>query len=299
MPNADLIRRSSAEKRRHSIPHGLHMFHGILSRLKVRNIMSTYSTEFFSGNQGPSLQSAQEVMPMILKLVCPKSILDLGCGVGTWLSAAKQLNITDFLGVDGDYVDRSMLHIPSAQFQSHDLTKPVNLGRKFDLAMSLEVAEHLDERCAKTFVTSLTQHAPVVLFSAAIPYQGGNSHVNEQWPDYWIDLFAQQEYVVIDCLRSQFWDNLKVQCWYAQNMFLFVAQDQLQLYPSILEAGKLSSKLPLRIVNPRLHEMNHHFMEPDNIGFMQAVGLFKSALKRRLRGASPQPYVPFSRNAKK
>jgi hypothetical protein len=106
-----------------------------------------------------------------------------------------------------------------------DVRRPFALPRRFDLAMSLEVAEHLPESSAAGFVESLVAAAPAVLFSAAIPFQGGWHHVNEQWPEYWALLFKQHRYFALDCLRSAFWDNPRTCWWYAQNMVLFLRHD--------------------------------------------------------------------------
>lgn len=98
----------------------------------------------------------------------------------------------------------------------HDLTTSLKSDRLFDLVMSLEVAEHLDAKYAETFVDSLTNFGPVILFSAAVPFQGGEHHVNEQWPSYWEELFAKKGYVAVDAIRKHIWQNPEVEWWYAQ-----------------------------------------------------------------------------------
>src|SRR5208283_2885437 len=101
------------------------------------------------------------------------------------------------------------------------------------LAMSLEVAEHLPPQSAKGFVDCLTRLAPVVLFSAAIPFQGENHHVNKQWPDYWVALFKADDYLPIDCIRGKIWGNDRVDYWYAQNMILFVNAARVREDPGL------------------------------------------------------------------
>jgi len=129
--------------------------------------------------------------------------------------------------VDGDWVPRHLLKIPENQFLPFDMTRPLRLGRQFDLVMSLEVAEHLPERHAKQFVDSLTGAGAVVLFAAAIPQQGGAEHQNEQWPEYWAKLFLDNKYEVVDCIRKHIWNNDKIAYWYSQNILLFVRKDFL------------------------------------------------------------------------
>ena len=117
--------------------------------------------------------------------------------------------------------------------------------------MSLEVAEHLDEAAADTFVASLVALAPLVLFSAAIPYQGGTNHVNEQWPSYWHAKFAARDYVVVDCLRERLWRNEQVTYWYAQNMLFFVRRDRLADYPALAaHVARAGDGPPLHLVHP-------------------------------------------------
>lgn len=146
--------------------------------------MQLYNEGFFQYLQEGSKRSAEQIVPILLELIQPQSVIDVGCGTGTWLSVFCEHGIEDIWGVDGDYVQEEALEIPKDRFLSHDLTKPLALDRKFDLAISLEVAEHLPCDSAEAFVDSLTQLAPVILFSAAIPFQGGVGHVNEQWQEY-------------------------------------------------------------------------------------------------------------------
>ena len=75
---------------------------------------------------------------------------------------------------------RSRLLTDPAKFTAVDLRDSFAIGRTFDLAISLEVAEHPPEEFAEPLVERLVTAAPFVLFSAAIPEQGGIHHVNEQ-----------------------------------------------------------------------------------------------------------------------
>lgn len=105
---------------------------------------------------------------------------------------------------------KKKLEIPEERFLSFELNNPFRIDRQFDLVISLEVAEHLPKECAATFVDSLTRLGPVILFSAAIPFQGGTDHINEQWLDYWAKYFQEKGYVAIDCIRKRIWQNDKV-----------------------------------------------------------------------------------------
>lgn len=158
---------------------------------------------------------------MVNELLRPASVLDVGCATGTWLAEWGRAGVSDLLGIDGDYVDRTALKLPRDRFKPIDLSRAFSLDRRFDLVQTLEVAEHLDQACADTFVASLTRHSDTVLFSAAIPGQGGTHHVNEQWPSYWAEKFEKAGYTAYDVVRPRFWTDSRVQYWYRQNTLLF------------------------------------------------------------------------------
>src|ERR1700685_413165 len=129
--------------------------------------------------------SAGIAVPLILGITGAASVVDVGCGAGNWIVAFQNAGVRDYFGVDGVHIPPETLRFPVARFLAHDLTTPLRLDRRFDLAISLEVAEHLPESAAAVFVKSLTDAADIVVFSAAIPLQSGPGHVNEQWPPYW------------------------------------------------------------------------------------------------------------------
>jgi len=168
-----------------------------------------------------NFKAANEVVPFVLQLLRPESIVDVGCGIGTWLKVFEDNGISDVLGIDGGYVDKSLLKIDKDKFVDCDLEKFYDLDRKFDLAISFEVAEHLSIESADIFVKTLTNLSETVIFSAAITNQGGQNHINEQEPYYWIEKFEKEGYKLFDVLRPVFWDNQKVDSWYRQNMLLF------------------------------------------------------------------------------
>jgi SAM-dependent methyltransferase len=213
--------------------------------------MQPYTEGFYKSHQEGSRRSAKEIIPLVLGLIHPKSVIDIGCGVGTWLSVFKEYGVEDIGGVDGDYVDRQLLEIPEERFLSWDLKKPLRMDRQFDLVVSLEVAEHLPHECAETFVDCLVRLGSVILFSAAIPFQGGTGHINEQWPDYWVNFFQGKEYVAIDCIRKRIWQNDNVEWWYAQNMLMFVRQDYVASHPLLQKEFEDTAISQLSLIHPK------------------------------------------------
>jgi len=183
-----------------------------------------YSREFLDEQVGGSSGSAGVIVPLLLSLLPVRSVIDIGCGLGAWAAEFLAHGVPDVWGVDGDYVERSRLRIPSDRFWARDLKQPIQLHRTFDLALCLEVAEHLPESRAASLVVDLTALAPSLLFSAAVPGQGGNNHLNEQYLPYWVDLFQKQGFEAIDPIRPRILGNDSVVWWYQQNTVMFVSQ---------------------------------------------------------------------------
>jgi SAM-dependent methyltransferase len=208
-----------------------------------------YDISFYEREQDASLASARVFAPYVCELVKPQSVVDIGCGVGGWLLAFKENGVDTIQGFDGDWVKPEMLRIPPECFTPHDISQSVPEKRRFDLAINLEAAEHLPAQQAEVLVDSLVRLAPVILFSAAIPHQEGRNHVNEQWPDYWVELFARRDYRPVDCLRARFWNHPEVRWWYKQNAMLMVSNERLQSDAN-LEA--LDEGDPLPLVHPEL-----------------------------------------------
>ena len=96
-----------------------------------------------------SAQSAAIMVPIILELTGAKSVIDIGCGAGNWLATFERLGVTDYLGIDGAHLPPETLRIPHERFRPHNLATPLSLDRRFDLAVSLEVAEHLPHSASR------------------------------------------------------------------------------------------------------------------------------------------------------
>jgi hypothetical protein len=217
---------------------------------------SAYDRPFYEGIGGGSEASAERVLPVVVELLGPSSAVDLGCGDGSWLAVLRRLGVDDLVGVDGPWAQPG-LKIPLRSFVPSDLAAElVDLGRRFDLALCLEVAEHLPATEAQPLVEHLTNLAPAVLFSAAFPGQGGTGHVNEQWPEYWADLFDKHGYAIVDVLRARFWEDPAVEPWYAQNILLFVSQPLCARNLRLAAAAAAGPELPLRVVHPRMFELH-------------------------------------------
>ena len=183
-------------------------------------ILHHYGEEF-------KLDSAIKVVPYVMELLNPASVIDVGCGIGTWLSQYKKAGIPRILGVENEHIKHFKTYVDFEHYQFANLEEIVNkpVTQRFDLAHSVEVAEHLHPEFAQAFVNYLVTLSDKIVFSAAIPGQTGENHFNEQYPHYWAGLFHQKGYVYLDPFRKKFWNDTKVDWWYRQNMFLVVKEN--------------------------------------------------------------------------
>jgi SAM-dependent methyltransferase len=209
-----------------------------------------YGNNFFAYQQIGSLTSARTVAPIVLRHLRPISVLDVGCGAGAWVAAYVEAGARHVTGVDGPYVRRDQLLFDPARFESVDVASPFRLGRRYDLVQCLEVAEHLSPAASETLVDNLVAHAPIVLFSAAPPGQGGENHVNERPYSHWRDLFAARGYSLFDFIRPQIQHRAQVECWYRYNMLLFVRDDAIARLSGEIAATRIAPGLPVPDLAP-------------------------------------------------
>lgn len=239
-----------------------------------------YSREWFQARSGGARRSAEVILPILFDFATPRRVVDVGCGTGSWLSVALGMG-AEVLGIDGDYVDRRQLEIPADRFLAHDLTQRLRLEETYDLAICLEVGEHLPTSGSAALVQTLTGLAPIVAFSAAVPGQGGTGHVNEQWQDFWAAHFRAEGYEPVDLVRPRVWDDAGVRYFYAQNLLVYVD-------PARADAAAAAGAMPLRVVHPRLYDSaRRRLPEPRDAlhHARQAASARLGALAKRVRRA--------------
>ncbi len=231
-------------------------------------------------------QSAREVVPLVLDLLQPASVIDVGCGLGTWLAVFEELGVKDILGIDGSDTASEQLEIPKEKFIPADLTQPLQISRRFDLVVCLEVAEHLPGTAAEAFIGTLTSLGDTILFSAAIPGQGGQEHINEQWPEYWQEKFLKHNYKFYDLIRERIWGNDKVEWWYRQNTFLVSKKDFGQnhknkvtpyVHPELLKL-KVAQLNQLEKLQRRIEDF-----EQGKVGVQIGFDVLKKAVQRKIK----------------
>lgn len=210
-----------------------------------------YSSAVYDAWGDASARSAQAVLRVLWDVYQPKSVVDVGCGIGTWLAAAESLGATRLTGLDGPWVKREQLRSASIAFTSVDFEAAIPDVGRHDLAMSVEVAEHVSEARADAFVANLTRLSDVVVFGAAIPDQGGVSHVNERWQSWWAAKFADAGFEPFDILRAAVWQDSGVEWWYRQNIVLYVRTGTTVIDRAALKARERAA---LDLVHPALYE---------------------------------------------
>jgi len=176
------------------------------------------------GGLDDTAPSAAVVVNLLNEMVTPSSVVDVGCGPGVFVAEWLRRGIKDVVGMDGAPV-ADVYRAPPGTFRVVDLTVPVDVGRRFDLATCLEVAEHLPAVSERVLVASLVEMAPVVAFSAAPPGQGGHGHINERWPLHWARLFAEHGYQQIDVARGLLLGAEDVAWYYRTNLMVFADPD--------------------------------------------------------------------------
>ena len=210
-----------------------------------------YNEAFFEEARPGAEISAGKILSIVLPLIDARSVVDVGCGLGTWLSVVRKAGVEDILGIDGHYVRKESLRIPRECFVEEDLSVSLKVDRQFDLALCLEVIEHLPSSRNDSFLDQLTSLSPAILFSGSTLFQEGTSHVNEQWLEFWVEQFGRRGYRAVDCVRPQVWRDPAVDWWYAQNTLLYVRESELGQYPKLADYIRKEDDVPFSWIHPR------------------------------------------------
>lgn len=205
-----------------------------------------YNSQYYKKHLSGSYLSAKEILKYLINNLPISSIIDFGCGAGTWCLAAKELGIKIITGIDLHSYDSSYMLLPQNSYLKYDLRHALNLNQKYDLVISVEVAEHIDNSYSNIFIENLCRHGDLILFSAAMPFQGGTEHINEQPCSYWMNIFKIHNYLPLDCIRPHFWNTPEVEIWYKNNCILYIKKE---IYHRIIEMIALDS-FPIDIVHP-------------------------------------------------
>jgi hypothetical protein len=250
-------------------------------------VSAAYDRAFYEEQMNRSRQSAEVVVPCIVKAIRPTSMVDIGCGVGFWPLTFAREGVAVAHGVDGPWVQKTDLQLPADSFFEVDferLEPPFRAGlprERYDLVTSFEFVEHIDERFAEPIVDLFCGLSDVVVLGAAIPHQGGLNHVNERWPDYWAEKFERRGYETCDFIRPQIW-CADVEPWYAQNPIAYFKGGAPPHVKSLAaEAWSRLASRPLPLVHPGQWELKVLNSVPRREPLMQR--LRPTRIARRLK----------------
>lgn len=235
----------------------------------------TYDHLFFSYVDPGARRSARVLIDLLRSVLPVTSVLDVGCGTGSWLAEWNESGVSDVFGLDGEYVDLASLAISPERFQAVDLATPCDLDRRFFLVQCLEVAEHIAESNADTLVRNLIDHGDLVLFSAAVPGQGGEHHVNEQPHSYWHRKFHEHGYVGLDFVRLAIRDEADVEPWYRFNTFLFAREGALESLPAELQASRLEPGVRIPDLSPPSWRIRNSMMKRLPVSLVTRLAVLK------------------------
>ncbi|MER9303311.1 class I SAM-dependent methyltransferase [Mesorhizobium sp. M0293] len=189
-----------------------------------KDLSKEYGPAFFE-SRSREVGIAETVLRPLISLLRPKSVVDFGTATGSWLAASKRLGVQKIGGIDGPWVPAEQRLIAPHEFTEANFEEELpDLGR-FDLAISAEVLEHISGPASLRAVEWLCRSAPAVLFSAAIPFQGGMHHINEQWQSHWANAFETYGFKAYDIIRPVIWTDTSIPVYYRQNLIL-LADDE-------------------------------------------------------------------------
>jgi len=244
-----------------------------------------YDENFYKKNLKTEY-AADTIVNFLFGLFKPQNVIDIGCGRGAWLVACKNAGAKSLYGMDGPWNSQADMLDQSICFSQADLSGDIILPiqEKFDLCISLEVAEHLEQRWASRFISSLCSASDLILFSAAFVGQGGTGHLNENIHSYWAGIFKQHGFVPFDVIRPRFWGDERMDFWYKQNIFLYIRNDSPKFSNAIEHGFSPIEFLPfMDAVHPDLYKIkcNHIITTRELIKRLPFAVL--DTLKHRLR----------------
>ena len=214
-----------------------------------------YNTDFIKKRENKTFSSARQLVPYLVDLLNPESVVDIGCANGIWLNVFEENGVSNLLGIDGNWIKDEDLYVRKSCFLRSDLSATFpEISGKYDLAVSIEVAEHLPEGRAKGFVNYLCSLSDTVAFSAAIPMQGGTGHINERPQSYWAEFFEENGYYCYDLIRPQFWKDSRVNVVHRQNLIIYSRKKNLP-FASNTQNRCWDNHQFLDVVHPELYQL--------------------------------------------
>jgi hypothetical protein len=239
---------------------------------RERTHSSQYDANFYVEQSSDSFESAKSVLPIVFNLIgTPSSIIDVGAGIGAWSSVSKELGVSEVVCLEGNWIENVETLVPRNNYKILDLNQPFSDSTDYELVICIEVAEHLDKERARGFISDITKLSNTILFSAAVPGQGGTDHRNEAKLSYWSELFKENGFYLYDKIRPEIWNLETIAPWYRQNLVIFSKLDKINL---------ADSKSVIDIIHPSMFE-SMSISNFSSVDLLKIVaGRIKSKMKR-------------------
>lgn len=187
--------------------------------------------------------NARKVLKTVFRILgVPPSFLDIGGGAGSWCTAAKGLGVQHVRLVDACPPNQVIPELTQEEQIQANLEDGIPYLGKFDLVICIEVIKHLSESAASSLLKQMTSCTNFILFSAAIPGQGGIGHINERLHDYWHEKFSELEFEKYDVIRPMLISRPDISSIHRQNLFIYARKGcdhMLADLPSICEDMEL------------------------------------------------------------
>ena len=205
-----------------------------------------YDRAFFE-EWGPShekyVRSAEQITGVLHGLLRPARLVDLGAGCGVYSHFFAQKGV-DVVAIDGTTPPAE--HSYPVVIHTRDLTEPFeNVWGRFDLALCLEVAEHIPEEHAGAFLDNITRFSDRLVLSAAQPNQGGHHHVNERPKRYWVAKLAEKGFAYN---RAETGRAL-IAMTAARPPYMWMVE-QISVYDRVKTPAKTKDRLPFSVPAP-------------------------------------------------
>lgn len=214
--------------------------------------MSTLTEQWASGHKSHSADAENRIyngyrcLRMVREFIDFNAVVDFGCGIGGWLRAAEILGAGTIQGIEGEWIKQAEVLVPMEKIRVADLAQvEISYRKEFDLAISIEVAEHLPETSADMFCRGLVSASDTILFSAATKGQTGIGHINEQPLSYWVAKFWSLGYVPLEPLRPYIRGDQNIYGWLRRNLVMFVSYSLLIRSPNLLRHARPLSDFAL------------------------------------------------------
>lgn len=183
--------------------------------------ISLYNDEFFEWHVKYAHEYQVKTFAWFIEKYQPKSVIDFGCGIGSYLQSAYNKGIK----VKGFEISESAEKYTHGSIQPFiyymDCTKPIYTGT-YDCALSFETAEHIDPAGTDQFIDNIKRAAgKYILFTAAPPGQEGCGHINMHPREWWVEKFNLPVNETMTKEISEAWAEIGCPAYISSNLIVF------------------------------------------------------------------------------